>query len=133
MTTADLAGHLQRFFADRLMGQLGASAHTVASYRDTFRLLLGFATKRLQCQPSRLRLEQIDNALLNAFFKHLEQDRHNSVRTRNNRLSAIHAFFRYVCLNDPPLALHCQRVLAMPSSANSTPLATVRPDFCFPL
>lgn len=115
MTAANLAGHLQRFFTDRLMGQLGASAHTIASYRDTFRLLLGFATKRLKCQPSQLGLEQINIALLNAFFKHLEQDRHNSVRTRNNRLAAIHALFRYVCLNDPSLALHCQRVLAMPS------------------
>jgi len=77
MITANLAGHLQRFFTDRLMGQLGASAHTVASYRDTFRLLLHFATKRLQCQPSQLRLGQIDVPFLNAFFKHLEQDRCN--------------------------------------------------------
>jgi integrase/recombinase XerD len=114
MSAANLAGHLQRFFTDRLLGQLAASHHTVASYRDTFRLLLKFASKHQRCQPSDLILENLDVKLIGSFLKHLEHDRRNSVRSRNNRLSAIHAFFGYVCLNEPALARHCQRVLAMP-------------------
>jgi integrase/recombinase XerD len=114
MNAANLAGHLQRFFTDRLLGQLGASPHTVASYRDTFRLLLKFASKHQRCQPSDLKIENLDAKLIGSFLKHLEQDRRNSARSRNNRLSAIHAFFGYVCLNEPALARHSQRVLAMP-------------------
>jgi integrase/recombinase XerD len=59
-------------------------------------------------------MEDLDAKLLSAFLKHLEHDRHNGARTRNNRLSAIHAFFGYVCVNEPALASHCQRVLAIP-------------------
>ena len=114
MSAPNLAGHLQRFFTDRLVGQLGASPYTVASYRDTFRLLLKFASKLCHRQASALNVQDLDVKLLGAFLKHLEQERRNSVRSRNNRLSAIHAFFAQVCLNDPALAQHCQRVLAIP-------------------
>jgi integrase/recombinase XerD len=115
MTAPGFASLLQRFFTDRLLGQLGASSHTVASYRDTFRLLLSFATKRLKRAPSDLRLEDLDVFFLGKFLENLERDRGNSIRTRNNRLSALHAFFRYVSLCEPAFALHCQRVLAIPA------------------
>jgi len=115
MSVANLAKHLQQFFTDRLLGQLGASQHTVASYRDTFRLLLKFATKQCRRQASDLRVEDLDAKFVSAFLQHLERDRRNSARTRNNRLSAIHAFFGYVSVNEPALASHCQRVLAIPS------------------
>jgi integrase/recombinase XerD len=114
MKKPSLAGHLQRFFTDRLVGQLGASPHTVASYRDTFRLLLKFATQICRRPASAMDVEDLDVKLVGSFLKHLEQERRNSVRSRNNRLSAIHAFFAQVCLNDPALAEHCQRVLAIP-------------------
>ena len=114
MNVANLAGHLQRFFTDRLLGHLGASPHTVASYRDTFRLLLKFASKLLRHQASELKVEDLDAKLVGSFLKHLEHDRRNSARSRNSRLSAVHAFFGYVCLNEPRLASHCQRVLAIP-------------------
>ncbi len=114
MNAADLAGHLQRFFTDRLLGQMGASPHTVVSYRDTFRLLLKFASKLHRRHPSDLNLEDLDAKLISSFLRYLEQDRRNSVRSRNSRLSAIHAFFGYVCLNEPALAEHCQRVMAIP-------------------
>lgn len=114
MSSANLAGHLQRFFTDRLLGQLDASPHTVASYRDTFRLLLKFASKHHRRQASDLKVEDLDAKLVGSFLKHLEQERRNSARSRNSRLSAIHAFFGYVCLNEPGLASHCQRVLAIP-------------------
>ena len=106
---------LQRFFTDRLLGQLGASSHTVASYRDTFRLLLRFATEQLRKAPSDLRIEQLDASFLAKFLEHLELGRGNCTRTRNNRLAALHAFFQYVAINEPALALHCQRVLAIPT------------------
>jgi integrase/recombinase XerD len=114
MSVANLAKHLQQFFTGRLHGQLGASHHTVASYRDTFRLLLKFAAQQYRRQASDLRVEDLDAKLVSTFLKHLEHDRHNSARTRNNRLSAIHAFFGYVSVNEPALANHCQRVLAIP-------------------
>lgn len=115
MTAPNFSSLLQRFFTDRLLGQLGASAHTVAWCRDAFRLLLSFAAQHLRREPSDLRVEQLDAAFLAKFLDHLERDRLNGVRTRNNRLCALHAFFRYVALNEPALTHHCQRILAIPA------------------
>jgi len=106
---------LQRFFTDRLLGHLGASPYTVAAYRDAFRLLLRFAAQHLERAPSALCMEDLDVFFLGKFLEHLELERHNCIRTRNNRLSALQAFFRYVALSEPALALHCQRVLAIPA------------------
>jgi site-specific recombinase XerD len=89
--------------------------HTVAGYRDAFRLLLRFAASHLGRMPSDLRVEELDAAFLGKFLDHLELERNNSVRTRNNRLSALQSFFRYVAFSEPALALHCQRVLAIPA------------------
>ncbi len=114
MSAANLAGYLHRFFTDHLMGQLSVSPHTVASYRDTFRLLLKFASKHYRRRANSLQMEELDAKLVFAFLKHLERERQNRARTRNNRLSALHAFFGYVGVNEPALASHCQRVLAVP-------------------
>ena len=114
MTTPSLPALIQYYFTDRLGTQMEASPNTVASYRDTFRLLLKFAAKNQRCQPTNLKIENLDSKLIGSFLNHLEQDRRNSARSRNNRLGAIHAFFGYVCLNEPALVIHCQRVLAMP-------------------
>lgn len=115
MTTASLPALLQRFFTNRLLGQLGASPHTVACYRDAFRLLLRFAADRLRRAPSDLQVQDLDAPFLAQFLDHIEHTRGCSARTRNARLSALHAFFRYVALEEPPYALHCQRVLAIPA------------------
>lgn len=115
MSTGGLASHLRSFFTDRLLGQLDASPHTVAGYRDTFRLLLRFAAKRLHRAPSDLRVEELNASFVGAFLEHLERERGNSARTRNTRLAALHAFFKHVALSDPGLALDCQRVLAIPA------------------
>lgn len=115
MTTASFPSLLQRFFSDRLLSQLSASPHTVASYRDTFRLLLRFAAKKLGRTPSNLHIEDLDEAFLGSFLNHLEDERRNSIRTRNTRLAALHAFFRYVAFCEPAYALNCQRVLAIPT------------------
>lgn len=115
MTAATLPALLQRFFTHRLLGQLGASAHTVACYRDAFRLLLRFAAEQLRRAPSDLLLEELDAPFLAKFLEFLEHRRGCSVRTRNVRLSALRAFFRYVAIEEPAYALHCQRVLAIPN------------------
>jgi integrase/recombinase XerD len=115
MSVSSFQSLLQRFFTDRLLTQLGASQYTVAAYRDAFRLLLQFASERLGRAPSELLMENLDVSFLGQFLEHLELDRGNCTRTRNNRLSAIHAFFQYVAISEPALALHCQRVLAIPS------------------
>ena len=84
---------LEAFFVDRLIRQRQASAHTITSYRDTFRLLLQYAQQRLSKAPSQMTLSDLDTPLLGAFLDHLEQKRDNSARTRNVRLAAIHSFF----------------------------------------
>lgn len=106
---------LEAFFTDRLIHQRKASPHTVASYRDTFRLLVQFAQHRLKKPPSDLAMEDLDTPFIGAFLDYLEKERSNSARSRNVRLAAIHSFFRYVALHEPHHSALAQRVLAMPS------------------
>jgi len=106
---------IQRFFTDRLCVQMEASHHTVAGYRDTFRLLLRFAGVRHGKPPVKLTVEDIDADLVADFLVHGETARGNTARSRNTRLAAIRSFFRYVAMADPAWLLHCQRILAMPS------------------
>ncbi len=107
--------YVQRFFTERLLGQLDASPNTVASYRDTFRLLLRFATSELGRLPTDLRVGDLDAALIGRFLTSCEKERGNSARSRNTRLAAIRSFFKYVAVNEPQLLFHCQKILAMPS------------------
>jgi site-specific recombinase XerD len=109
-----LAPTLEAYFMLRLIGQRQASAHTVASYRDTFKLLLGFAAERTGRAPSRLQLEDLDAPLIGAFLDHLETKRSNAVRTRNARLAAVHSMFRFAALRHPEHAALIARVLAIP-------------------
>ena len=90
--TASFPSLLQSFFTDRLLRQRQASPHTVAGYRDSFRLLLKFAQERLHKGPSQLRIEDLDAPFVGLFLDHLESTRKNSARTRNVRLGAIHSF-----------------------------------------
>ncbi|MBI4591048.1 MAG: tyrosine-type recombinase/integrase [Candidatus Rokubacteria bacterium] len=115
MNASSLPALLQGFFTERLRTQLGASSYTVANYRDTFRLLLRFAAERLKQAPCALRVEELDPSFVGDFLQHLEVDRGNCTRTRNVRLAALRAFFRYVAVNEPAHALQCQRLLAMPT------------------
>jgi integrase/recombinase XerD len=119
-----LAPTLQAFFTDRLISQRRASPHTIAAYRDTFRLLLQFAAGRTGKQPCRLDLSDLDAPLVGAFLVHLERDRHNSARTRNNRLAAIHSLFSYGALHHPEHAASIQRVLAIPAKRFERNLVT---------
>jgi integrase/recombinase XerD len=110
-----VAGLLEAFFTDRLMRERQASPHTIAAYRDTFRLLLAFVQQRLGKAPSALTLADLDAPLIGTFLDHLERGRANTARTRNARLAAIHSFFRYAALQEPAHAGLIQRVLAMPN------------------
>ncbi len=123
-----LAPTLQGFFTERLIGQRQSSPHTIASYRDTFRLLLGFAQCRTGKSPSASALEDLDATLIGAFLDHLEHERHNSVRTRNNRLAAIHSLFAYAALRDPEHAALIQRVLAIPAKRTDRQLVSFLTD-----
>ncbi len=114
-TLANFPGLLEAFFTDRLMRQRQASPHTIASYRDTFRLLLAFVSLRLKKAPSALSLDNLDAPLIGAFLDYLERERGISARTRNVRLAAIHSFFKYAAFHQPAHSAHIQRVLAMPS------------------
>jgi len=119
-----LAPTLQAFFTDRLARQRHASPHTIAAYRDTWRLLLGYAAQHAGQQPSHLDLADLDAPLIGAFLDHLEQDRGNSPRTRNARLAAVHSLFRYAALRHPEHAEVIARVLAIPPKRYDKALVT---------
>jgi integrase/recombinase XerD len=110
-----LAPTMQAFFTERLITQRDSSPHTVASYRDTFRLLLDFASQRTGKQPYRLDVDDLDAPLIGSFLNHLEHERGNTPRTRNNRLAAIHAFCRYAALRHPEHLATLGRVIAIPT------------------
>jgi integrase/recombinase XerD len=123
-TTIALPTLLQTFFTDRLLRQKRASPHTIASYRDTFSLLLRFTQKRLGKAPSAVTLDDLDEPVVSAFLDHLEHERGMSARSRNVRLAAIHSFFQYAALRAPSHSGLIQRILAIPSKRyNRTPIA----------
>jgi integrase/recombinase XerD len=113
---------LESFFTQRLVAQRRASPHTIVSYRDTFRLLLQFAQKRLHKPPSQLAMEDLNAPFLGAFLNDLENHRANGARSRNLRLTAIRSFFRYAALEVPHHAALIQRVLAIPNKKQPRPL-----------
>ena len=123
-----LAPTLQAFFADRLIQQRHASPHTVAAYRDAWRMLIRFAAAHLAKAPSQLELGDLDAPLIGRFLAHLEHDHANTVRTRNARLSAIHALFRYAALEHPEQAAVIARVLTIPPKRGPRQLVTFLSD-----
>jgi integrase/recombinase XerD len=120
MTSANLAALLEAFFTDRLIAQRRVSPHTVASYRDTFRLLLRFAQLELGKSPSDLAMTDLNGKLVGAFLDNLEKARANACRSRNLRLTAIRSFFRYAALECPEYSAGIQRVLAIPRNRQSS-------------
>jgi site-specific recombinase XerD len=121
-TSTLLAPLLEGFFTKRLLAQRRASPHTVASYRDTFRLLLKFAEKHLRRAPSKLALEDLNAPFVASFLDDLENKRSNGARTRNLRLAAIHSFFHYAALEAPEHSALIQRVLAIPPKRHTRAL-----------
>ncbi|MGH9267741.1 MAG: tyrosine-type recombinase/integrase, partial [Acidimicrobiales bacterium] len=120
-----LAPTLEAFFTERLRNQRGASPHTVASYRDCFRLLLGFVQEVTGKAPSALDFEDVAAPVIGAFLDHLEANRRATVTTRNARLAAIRSLFQFAALRHPEHAGLIQRVLAIP------PKRVKRNQVCF--
>jgi integrase/recombinase XerD len=114
MRPTALATHVTTFLMHHLTAQRNVSPHTVKAYRDVFTLLLRYCRDVQGIPLERLQLEQIDVSLIEAFLDYLQEERHCAPRTRNHRLSALHAFFRYVQSEEPNQMLHCQKVLAIP-------------------
>jgi integrase/recombinase XerD len=113
--SSNVATLIERYFTERLMRQRNVSANTIASYRDTFRLLFAFAQGRLRKPPSVLALDDLDAPFIGAFLEDLETKRGAGVRTRNLRLNAIRSFFRFTSFEEPTYSAHIRRVLAIPS------------------
>lgn len=113
---------LQSFFVDRLLRQRNASPATIASYRDTFRLLLRFAESHLHRQAASLTIEDLSAPLVLAFLDHLERERGNTVRTRNVRLAAIHSFASHAAREEPVALEGLRRILAIPAKRFSRPV-----------
>ncbi len=123
-----VAGTVQAFFTERLARQRRASSHTIAAYRDTLRLLLGFASRRARTLPCRLDFADLDATVISAFLDHLEHDRENSIRTRNARLAAIHSLFAFAALRHPEHAADIERVLAIPPKRADQTIVTYLTD-----
>ena len=119
-----LAPTLQAFFTERLLRQRQASTHTIAAYRDTLRMLLAFAAKRLNTEPVKLTIGALDVNLVAAFLEHLEHDRGNGARTRNARLAAIRSLYRFMALRHPEHAETIARVLEIPAKRFEKGLVT---------
>jgi len=119
-----IAPTLQAFFTERLARQRGASPRTIASYRDTLRLLLAFARERTGKQPAALDWDDLDAAMISAFLDHLETGRGNGPRTRNLRLTAIRSLIRWASLRHPEHAAVFQQVLAIPPKRADKPVIT---------
>src|ERR1700679_945375 len=105
---------LERFFVDFLCTQRRVSPETVASYRDTFRLLLCYIQEKHSVAPAAARVSDLDVPIILSFLEYLEQERQNSINSRNQRLAAIRSFFRIVALSDPAFVNQSSRVLAIP-------------------
>jgi site-specific recombinase XerD len=126
MSTHDSTHHLApwvtTFFVRHLPVERNASPHTIAAYRDTFKLLLRFVAETTTRSAAALQVEEITPDRILEFLTALETTRGNTIRTRNARLAAIHSFFRYVLDRDPALAAQCQRVLAIPLKKSIHPV-----------
>jgi integrase/recombinase XerD len=113
---------LRSFFCEHLAVHRGASSKTIESYRDTFRLLVGFVAIRLHKTPSAISLSDLDTTMILAFLDHLENTRHNTARSRNLRLTGIRSFMRYTSFRDPVSLPLVQRVLAIPTKRFAKPM-----------
>lgn len=120
--TPTLPALLESYFTQRLMAQRQASPHTIASYRDTFRLLLNFAQQQYGKSPSSLNLTDLDAPLISKFLDALEKQRGTSISSRNVRLTAVRSFFRYAAYEEPAHSGQIQRVLAIQNKRQARPM-----------
>jgi integrase/recombinase XerD len=110
-----IAPHVQAFFAEHLCHHKRVSAKTIASYRDTFRLLLTFVKETTGKEPSALHIHDLDAPVILRFLDYLEHQRGNVIRSRNTRLAAIRSFARFLALRAPESLAITTRMLAIPN------------------
>src|SRR5437870_2345857 len=121
MKPTDFSVHVTSFLTHYLAAQRNVSPNTIKAYRDVFTLLLRFCRDVQGIALEKLRLEQIDVSFVEAFLDYLERERKSSPRTRNQRLAALHAFFRYVQAEEPARMHECQKILAIPLRRHTRP------------
>jgi integrase/recombinase XerD len=119
--TTDFASYLRRFLTTHLAGLRGCSPNTIASYRDTFKLLIVYFRDERSVPPAKLTLDQVDAAAVTGFLDWLETSRHNSISTRNQRLAAISSFHAWLQTEDPARMALCQDILAIPAKKQARP------------
>lgn len=110
-----LSSLVQQFFSEYLLSQRQASKHTVVSYRDCFSLLLHYAQERYHKSAASIEIEDLNARFITNFLTHLEKDRGVCIRSRNQRLAAIHSFFHYIALYVPEQIELIKQVLAIPA------------------
>jgi site-specific recombinase XerD len=113
MRATDFAEHLTRFLTMYLPAQKNASKNTIASYRDTFKLLLQFCGEQ-SIPVEKLTMNILNHSLIMDFLVWLEEDRGCSISTRNQRLAALHSFFRYAQYEEPAGLANFQKVISIP-------------------
>lgn len=123
-SNSDFPVLIQNFFCERLMNQQNVSPKTIAAYRDTFRLLIGYLETSMKRSASAITLADLDAPNILGFLDHLETERQNSIRTRNARLAAIRAFLKYAAIHSPTSLPTIQRVLAIPTKRFQPPCLT---------
>lgn len=115
MTTPGVGSLVQSFFVDYLQVQKGLRPASVRSYRDVLRLFLCFVAQQAQRKITKLTHEELGYEHVQQFLRHLEQDRHNHIRTRNHRLAALRTFYEYLGSRVPELLATCERVADIPT------------------
>jgi integrase/recombinase XerD len=118
----DFGSLLQKFFIKYLIKESNVSQRTIESYRDTFRLLLGYMQLKLHRSPSTMTLKDLRAPLISDFLDYLEEERGNCIRSRNARLAAIHTFYNYVITEKPEKSKMAQGILAIPTKRFEKPL-----------
>lgn len=122
MRTKDISFYITSFFSHYLVSQRNVSENTVKAYRDTFLLLFSFMSKEKGIRTDKLKIDDINRASVLSFLDWLEQERHNSAATRNQRLAAIHAFFKYLQAENVEFVFQCKQILSIPFKRHAKPL-----------
>jgi site-specific recombinase XerD len=121
MTPTDFAKALSDYLGAYLPGQRNLSSNTLKSYRDTFKLFLRYCKQECHLAVEKLCLKRIDKRLVLGFLQWLENERHNGISTRNQRLACIHGFYQYLQIEEPVALLSCQEILSIPMKKAPVP------------
>jgi len=124
MKPTDFAKHLTSFFGEYLPGTRNLSGNTIMAYRDSFRLLLIFCRDYRNIPIEKLTIKMLDDKTVLKFLDWLQNERQCSIATRNQRLAAIHAFFRYIQAQTPEYLVNCQKILQIPFKKHQKPIIT---------